>query len=81
MLGFNVGRRLQLAVLLKVLDFLEVLRLDEGKELVDSFLKVIVNQTVGEQNRVVGLLYLCDCQLDSFLEFLLGFDPVSNSLS
>lgn len=81
MLGFNVGRRLQLAVLLKVLDFLEVLRLDEGKELVDSFLKVIVNQTVGEQNRVVGLLYLCDGQLDSFLEFLLGFDPVSNSLS
>ena len=43
----------ELSVLFKVFDFLEILGLDEGEELIDSFVKIVVDQAIGKEYGVV----------------------------
>lgn len=81
MVSLGVGRRIELAVFLVVLDFLEVERVDQRAELPDGLLQIVVDEAIREEHGVVRRLDLRNRQLDSLLELFLGLDTVADSLA
>lgn len=79
-LGFSVWWCIELAVLFEIGDLLEVERVDQSEELLDGLLEIVVDEAVGEEDRVVGGLDLRDGELNPLLELLLRLNAVSNSL-
>ena len=62
-------------------NFLEVKSFDQCDELVLSILDCIVNQTIGEEDWIVGKFNLADSFADADFEFLLSFNSVSDSVT
>ena len=68
-------------MLFEVVDLLEVEGFDESEELIDGLIKIIINQSIREENRVISILNFCDRQLNPFLELFLRLNSIANSLS
>lgn len=60
-------------------DFLEVKSFDKSEELVLGVLNGVIDEPVGEEDRVVGQLDLANCLFDAYLELLLRLNSVSDA--
>ncbi len=60
------------AVLLEVLNFLEVQCLNQRIQLIDSLLQIIINESISEQHWVICQFNLLQSILDTGLELILG---------
>ena len=74
LLFFRFSSSLELA---SVLDLLEVKSFNESVQLVDCLFKLVADEAVSEDHRVVGLFNLFDSLLNSDLELLFSLNTGS----
>lgn len=60
---------------------LEIQRLDQGEELVDCKLEVVIDKSVGKKDWVVCQFDLLDGVCNAHFELRLGFNSVANTFA